>query len=41
MGTAFFYIGKHPKAADLQVTKKSHEVIREIFYISERILNAD
>ena len=26
--------GNHPKAADLQVTKKSHEVIREIFYSS-------
>ena len=24
----------HPKAADLQVTQKSHEVIREIFYSS-------
>ena len=24
--------GNHPKAADMQVTKKTHEVIREIFY---------
>ena len=34
MALAFGFFGNHPKAADMQVTKKSHEVIREIFYSS-------